>query len=113
MDYGWRVRYFYSLYWGINTIGTISYGDIAPVNPYETIYALACFCFSMVTYGYVVNNIIKIILWARNTRDNFRAQLILYTTYMENLGISLYNQYDFRDYLETQYFEEKDRRFIL
>lgn len=33
MDYGWRLRYFYSLYWGVNTIATISYGDIAPNNP--------------------------------------------------------------------------------
>lgn len=40
------------------------------------------------TYGYVVNNIIRIIIEARSVQDNFRAQLILYTTYMDNLQIS-------------------------
>lgn len=32
LPYGWQ--YFYSLYWGINTITNISYGDIAPMNPF-------------------------------------------------------------------------------
>ena len=27
------LQYLYTLYWGINTITTISYGDIAPMNP--------------------------------------------------------------------------------
>lgn len=31
LPYYWQ--YFYSLYWGINTISTISYGDIAGSNP--------------------------------------------------------------------------------
>lgn len=93
MNFGWHIRYFYTLYWGVNTIATISYGDIAPNNPQETIYALFCFCFGFVVYGYVVNNIIKVILWARTINDNYKHHLILYTTYMDNLKIGKEVQY--------------------
>jgi hypothetical protein len=72
MEYGWRLRYFYSLYWGLNTITTISYGDIAANNPYEMIFEVFCFCCSFLIYGYVVNGIVQIIMEARNNRDNFR-----------------------------------------
>ncbi len=87
------MQYFYTVYWGVNTIATISYGDIAPNNPYETIYALFFFCFGFIVYGYVVNNIIKIILWARRISDNFKHELIIFTTYMDNLKISKEVQY--------------------
>jgi hypothetical protein len=85
MSYSWNIRYFYSVYWGIDTISTISYGDIAPNNPIETIYEIAVFGFSFVTYGYIVNNIIQVIISARNSKDNFRSELIVYTTYMDTL----------------------------
>ena len=85
MSYSWNIRYFYSVYWGIDTISTISYGDIAPNNPIETIYEIATFGFSFVTYGYIVNNIIQVIISARNSKDNFRSELIVYTTYMDTL----------------------------
>jgi hypothetical protein len=85
MSYSWNIRYFYSVYWGIDTISTISYGDIAPNNPIETIYEIATFGFSFVTYGYIVNNIIQVIIAARNSKDNFRSELIVYTTYMDTL----------------------------
>ena len=38
LDYS--LQYLYTLYWGVNTITTISYGDIAPLNPIETNYSM-------------------------------------------------------------------------
>jgi hypothetical protein len=76
------------LYWGVNTITTISYGDIAPNNPIEVAYAVLMFCFGFVVYGYVVNQIIKVILWARGLKDQFRAELVIMDTYMNNMKIS-------------------------
>jgi hypothetical protein len=105
LNYDWQIQYFYTLYWGLNTIATISYGDIAPNNPSETVYALFCMCFGFIVYGYVVNNIIKILLWARRTNDNFKHELILYTTFMDNLKINKPEQYELREYLEHQYLE--------
>ena len=65
----WNLQYFYSLYWGINTMCQISYGDIAPNNPIETPWALAGMCFGFVVYSYIVNNIVKAIIWAKQKRD--------------------------------------------
>lgn len=70
LSYGWQ--YFYSLYWGINTITNISYGDISPLNPLEIVYATFMFCFGFMVFGYVVNQIIKIIIWAKGHRDKLR-----------------------------------------
>jgi ribosomal protein L20 len=57
----------------------------------------------------VVNSIIKIILWARRINNEFKSELILYTTFMDNLKINMNVQYDMRDYLEHHYLEEKQR----
>ena len=65
IELSWPLQYLYTLYWGVNTISTISYGDIAPLNPIETNYSIVAFCFGFIIYGYVVNQIVKIILWAR------------------------------------------------
>lgn len=46
------------------------------------------FCFGFIVYGYVVNQIIKVILWAREIKDSYRAELILMDTYMANMHIS-------------------------
>jgi hypothetical protein len=85
----WAWQYFYSLYWGINTITNISYGDIQGANPTETAYMLFCMCFGFMVYGYVVNQIIKIIVWARASTDKRRLELLVMEKYMDNLQISL------------------------
>ncbi len=69
----WPIQYVYTLYWGVNTITTISYGDIAPLNPIETNYCTLMFCFGFIVYGYAINQIVKILMWARGTKDEFRA----------------------------------------
>jgi hypothetical protein len=67
----------------------ISYGDIAPNNPYETPFALAGMCFGFVVYSYIVNNIVKAIIWANKKRDEFRVNLIIFDTYMHNLQLPM------------------------
>jgi hypothetical protein len=47
----------------------------------------------------VVNNIIREILWARRIEDNFKHELIIYTTFMDKLKIRKEVQYQMRDYL--------------
>ncbi len=65
----WYLQYFYSFYWGINQVTNISYGDIQGGNPIEVIYMIAVMCVSFMIFGYIVNQIIKIILWARAASD--------------------------------------------
>jgi len=46
-------------------------------------------CFGFMVYGYVVNQIIKIILWARASTDMRRRELLVMDMYMDNLQIPL------------------------
>ena len=95
----YSLQYLYSLYWGVNTITTISYGDIAPLNPIETNYSMICFCFGFMVYGYVVNQIVKIILWAREHQDEFQNEMVLLDTYMDKMKIPAHLKKDIHTYL--------------
>lgn len=76
ISYDWEIQYFYTVYWGVNTIANISYGDIASANQIEVIYSLLCMCFSLLVYSYITNNIIKAIIYATELRDQYRISLI-------------------------------------
>ncbi len=54
----WEWQYFYSIYWGINIVCMIAYGDIAPSNPIETAYATACFITCLVFISYIIKQIV-------------------------------------------------------
>lgn len=95
----WAWQYFYSLYWGINTITNISYGDIQGANPTEVAYMLFCMIFGFAVYGYVVNQIIKIIVWARANTDKKRVEFLVMDKYMDNLQIPLHVKKQVRAHL--------------
>lgn len=66
-------------------------------------------CFGFIVYGYVVNQIIKVILWARGFKDQYRADVIVMDTYMNNMKINQETKEQVRDYLEFLHMEEKNR----
>jgi len=43
--------------------------------------------FSFILYAYIINNIIKIILWARKQEDDHKAETLLIDVYMKDLHI--------------------------
>lgn len=57
-------------------------------------YALACMCIGSVTYTYIVNNIVKAIIWANQYRDQFRVNLSIFDTYMSQLQVPIQEQYE-------------------
>lgn len=79
----WNLQYFYIIYWGVSTITTISYGDIGSNNPYSTIYVIFMMCLGFAVYAYIINSIIKVILWARSKSDKIKSEMILIDTYMK------------------------------
>ena len=60
-------------------------------------------------YAYVVNNIIKILLWARSKRDKVKAEMIMIDTYMQNLSIDKELMEEVRAHLIFLHKEERDR----
>lgn len=45
------------------------------------------FCFGFMVYGYVVNQIIQIVLWTRQHKDKLRADMVVMDIYMDKLQI--------------------------
>ena len=72
IDLSWQFRYFYSLYWGVNIVTTIDYGDIQSGNPQEGTYELPMMIIGFFVYGYITNNIIQVLLWARGPSDHLK-----------------------------------------
>lgn len=70
---------------------------------------IASFCFGFMVYAYIVNQIIKIILWAREDEEQFNSDMILMETYMNKMGISKKLKENVSDYLKFLHMEEKDR----
>ena len=60
-------------------------------------------------YGYVVNQIVKIILWAREHQDEFQNEIIVLDTYMDKMKISTELKKDIHNYLSFLHKEEKNR----
>lgn len=83
----------------MSTITTISYGDIASNNPIETIYDVLMLCFGFAVYAYIINAIIKVILWARSRSDKIKSEMILIDTYMKELEIDKEVKEDVREYI--------------
>ena len=109
ISYQWQIQYFYSVYWGVNTITNISYGDIAANNPFEVIYSLFCQCFGYVVFGYVTNKLVGAIIFANELRDQYRISLVEFDHYMDHLGLQISSQLDTVDFLKYRHWEENSR----
>jgi hypothetical protein len=66
-------------------------------------------CFGCVVYAYVVNQIVKIILWARGHKDKLRSDMVIMDVYMESLKVPTHIKNDVRNHLEFLHNEEKNR----
>jgi CRP-like cAMP-binding protein len=51
------LRYAISVYWAVTTMTTTGYGDLTPVNDFETVYALLAMLSSSLIFGYMISNV--------------------------------------------------------
>ncbi len=65
-------EYITSLYWCIQTITTVGYGDVVPSTIPQRIYAMIVMLFGVGVYGFVIGNIANILL----KRDPARMQFL-------------------------------------
>lgn len=56
-------------------------------------------------YTYIVNNIVKAIIWANENRDKFRVDLVIFDLYMDKLRIKQEDQYEIVNFLKERYRE--------
>ena len=105
----WNIQYAYIVYWGVSTVSTISYGDIASMNPIELTFEVAMMVIDFAVYAYITNNIIKILLWARSKNDKIRSEMIMIDTYMKSMGVDSGLKQQIKHYLMFLHREEMDR----
>jgi hypothetical protein len=66
-------RYIICLYWAIQTMTTIGYGDIPIISDNEKLFALLVMFIASGLYGYTLNKISSIILDLDHTNENFKS----------------------------------------
>lgn len=67
-------RYVICLYWAIQTMTTIGYGDISILSENEKLFALLVMFIASGLYGYTLNKISSIILDLDHSNENFKNQ---------------------------------------
>ena len=68
--YNWPVWLNYAMYWALQTLSTLGYGDITPRNPVEVAYCdivIIAFC---LVYPFFLNSAWEIIVELLDSRDN-------------------------------------------
>ena len=53
--------YLWALYWAIQTITTVGYGDITPTNDRQTLYAIVAMIVGVGVYGYAIGNVASLL----------------------------------------------------
>lgn len=63
--YEWWVWFDYAMYWALQTISTLGYGDNTPRNPTEVVYCNIVILFTVFIFAIFVNSVWDIISQAR------------------------------------------------
>jgi hypothetical protein len=91
-------KYVTSLYWVVETLSTVGYGDIIPANNLQYLYATIIMLFGVGMYGFIIGNVANILAKSNPARTQFfnnLEQLKIFVNY-RNIPISL--QKKIRDY---------------
>ena len=70
-------------------------------------------CIGLIVYTYIVNSIVKAIMWANQYRDQFRVDLVTFDTYMGQLKVRKEDQLEVVEFLKERFREESSRNLVL
>jgi hypothetical protein len=93
-------KYVTSLYWVVETISTVGYGETNPINNMQYMYAMVIMLFGVGVYGFIIANIANILSKRNPARAQFfnnLEQLKIFVNY-RNIPLSL--QKKIRDYYD-------------
>lgn len=105
----WFLQYEYCMYWSLATMTTIAYGDITPLNPMETAYVIFMLVVSCITFAYILNNIIEILLESKASDSNFQLEFVTMNQFMSEKLITERLRVRIRSYFELIWNEERYR----
>lgn len=91
-------NYVKSLYWVIETITTVGYGDVVPQNNIQHIYAMMIMLGGVGVYGFVIGNIANILSKRNPAKTQFYNNLEQLKVFVNYRNIPLSLQKKVRDY---------------
>jgi len=91
-------KYVTSLYWVVETLSTVGYGEINPTNNFQYIYAMIIMLFGVGMYGFIIGNVANILSKGNPARSQFFSNLEQLKTFVNYRNIPISLQKKIRDY---------------
>ncbi len=93
-------EYITSLYWCVQTITTVGYGDVTLLDMHHKIYAMVVMLFGVGVYGFVIGNVANILLKRDPARTQFLNNLERLRSFVNFREIPVELQTRIRNYYE-------------
>jgi len=90
--------YVRALYWAITTLATVGYGDIAPRNNPQMIYAMVVMLLGVGVYGYVVGNVANLLANLDLSKRHYAENMDRLGAFLRYRNVPLELQRRLRDY---------------
>jgi len=91
-------NYFSALYWTIQTLSTVGYGDMTPSTTAQRIYAMTVMIFGVGVYGYIIGNVANILANIDPAKAHYLENMERLTAFMNYRSIPPALQNRIRDY---------------
>ena len=72
LNLDWYIQYVSALYWAVETMTTIGYGDISPQTPTERTIGVLFLLFSSFVFAYTMNSIGAALQQINEKKEDFR-----------------------------------------
>ncbi|KRX02647.1 Cyclic nucleotide-binding protein [Pseudocohnilembus persalinus] len=89
-DAHWLTQYFWSYYFSMQTMTTVGYGDVTPVNVYEAVILIFSMAAATMMFGYTINAIGLIFEDLTREGKLIKRQTSLLNRYLENKKVPNY-----------------------
>jgi voltage-gated potassium channel len=90
--------YIRALYWCVQTLTTVGYGDVVPSNTEEMLYAMAVMMVGVGTYGYVIGAVVAALSNINPAKAEYLAAVERIDTFMRYKKIPADLQHRIREY---------------
>jgi voltage-gated potassium channel len=91
-------KYITSLYWVIETLSTVGYGETSPTTNIQYVYAMIIMFFGVGMYGFIIANVANILARRNPARAQYFSNLDQLKTFVNYRNIPVSLQRKIRDY---------------
>lgn len=99
---GWT-RYLQAVYWCIQTLATVGYGDVTPQNNVQMLYTIGAMLLGVGVYAYLIGNIATLLTQIDPIRTRYREQLDQMVAFMHYRRLPHPLQERIRHYLDYRW----------